>query len=225
LILVLRAAISNLIPILGTSNVRRGRRVQIVPVLLKLRKRIVLINKWLISNQKNKSNVRGIKINEVSRLIASAFNSEGSAYDHKIDSLKRAYAAKHILLKMGKKRVNKRAFRRLQRRVLLALEKKHDILNAKNAPKVLVNPYAKPNVKPKKDVKPVKPEILVDSIGTLFSLIIFFKYKRKYKKIRRIAADFRRLLLWNWAGPKLTLERRWKLLWNWILVESEKKNY
>jgi ribosomal protein S7 len=43
--LVLRAAISNLIPILGTSNVRRGRRVQTVPVLLKLRKRIVLINK------------------------------------------------------------------------------------------------------------------------------------------------------------------------------------
>jgi hypothetical protein len=42
---VLRVAISNLIPILGTSNVRRGRRVQTVPVLLKLRKRIVLINK------------------------------------------------------------------------------------------------------------------------------------------------------------------------------------
>jgi hypothetical protein len=151
----------------------------------------------LISNQKNKSNVRGIKINEVSRLIALAFDSKGSAYEQKIESLKRAYAAKHILLKMGKKRVNKRAFRRLQRRVLLALEKKHDILNAKNAPKVLVNPYAKPTVKPKTDVKPVKPEILVDSIGTLFSLIIFFKYKRKYKKVRRIAANLRSLLLSN----------------------------
>jgi hypothetical protein len=151
----------------------------------------------LISNQKNKSNVRGIKINEVSRLIASAFNNEGSAYDQKIDSLKRAYTAKHILLKMGKKRVNKRAFRRLQKRVLLALEKKHAIMNAKNAPKVLVNPYAKPTVEPKIKVKPVKPEILVDSIGTLFSLIIFFKYKRKYKKVRRIADDLRRLLLFN----------------------------
>jgi hypothetical protein len=151
----------------------------------------------LISNQKNKSNVRGIKINEVSRLIALAFDSKGSAYDQKIDSLKRAYTAKHILLKMGKKRVNKRAFRRLQRRVLLALEKKHDILNAKNAPKVLVNPYAKPTVKSKTNIKPVKPEILVDSIGTLFSLIIFFKYKRKYKKVRRIAANLRSLLLSN----------------------------
>jgi ribosomal protein S7 len=40
-----RKAISNLIPILGISNVKRGRKVEAVPVLLKLRKRIVLINK------------------------------------------------------------------------------------------------------------------------------------------------------------------------------------
>jgi ribosomal protein S7 len=42
---VFRYAISNLIPVVGISNIKRGRKVETVPVLLKLRKRIVLINK------------------------------------------------------------------------------------------------------------------------------------------------------------------------------------
>jgi len=79
----LKGGISNLIPVLGTSNVRRGRKVQTVPALLKFRKRVVLINKWLISNQKNKSNVRGIKMSEVSRLIALSLINKGNAYDQK----------------------------------------------------------------------------------------------------------------------------------------------
>ena len=43
--LIFKKAISKLIPVLGTSNVKRGRRIETVPVLLKLRKRIVLMNK------------------------------------------------------------------------------------------------------------------------------------------------------------------------------------
>jgi len=97
-----RKAISNLIPILGTSNVKRGRKVETVPVLLKLRKRIVLINKWLISNQKNKSNVRGIKINDISRLILLSLLLKGNAYDQKIEYMHKVYAARHILLKNGR---------------------------------------------------------------------------------------------------------------------------
>src|SRR6201995_3459331 len=42
---IFKLAILNLIPVLGTANVRRGRRIETVPVLLKLRKRIVLMNK------------------------------------------------------------------------------------------------------------------------------------------------------------------------------------
>jgi ribosomal protein S7 len=41
----LEKAINMLVPVIGTSNVRRGRKVQTVPSFLKLRKRIVLINK------------------------------------------------------------------------------------------------------------------------------------------------------------------------------------
>lgn len=202
---ILRVAISNLIPILGTSNVRRGRKIQTVPSLLKFRKRVVLINKWLISNQKNRSNVRGIKINDVSRLIALSLFNKGSAYDQKIDSLKKAYSAKHILLRMGKRHVNKRAFKKLQKKVLRNLEKKHGIVNTNTSTKV------------------VKPETLVESIGTLFNLIIFLKYKRKYKKVRIIANNFRRLLVYNWRRSELPLERRWKVLWYWILNASERK--
>jgi ribosomal protein S7 len=42
---VLRTSITNLIPVLGTSNVKRGRKIQTVPTLLKFRRRVVLINK------------------------------------------------------------------------------------------------------------------------------------------------------------------------------------
>ncbi len=207
----LRKAIFNLIPVLGTSNVRRGWKVQTVPSLLKFRKRVVLINKWLIRNQKNKSNVRGIKINDVSRMIAYSHINKGSAYDQKMDNLKKAYAAKHILLRMGGRYVNKRAFKRLQKKVLLELEEKHGILN-KNV--TIING---------KVVK--KPEILVESIGTLFNLIIFLKYKRKYKKVRKITKDLRHMLMIMWRRIEKPLERRWKFLWQWIVYASENKEY
>lgn len=50
LYVVFRKVILNLIFILGIFNVKRGRKVEVVFVLLKFRKRIVLINKWLIFN-------------------------------------------------------------------------------------------------------------------------------------------------------------------------------
>jgi len=207
----LRKAIFNLIPVLGTSNVRRGWKVQTVPSLLKFRKRVVLINKWLIRNQKNKSNVRGIKINDVSRIIAYSHINKGSAYDQKMDNLKKAYAAKHILLRMGGRYVNKRAFKRLQKKVLLELEEKHGILDKKVT---IING---------KVVK--KPEILVESIGTLFNLIIFLKYKRKYKKVRRITKDLRHMLMIMWRRIEKPLERRWKYLWQWIVYASKRKEF
>jgi len=237
--LILRKSISNLIPILGVSNVRRGRKVQTVPALLKFRKRVVLINKWLIKNQKNRSNVRGIKVKDVSRLIALALFSKGGAYDQKIDILKRAYAAKHILLRMGGRRVNKRAFKRLQKKVLDALEKKHGVLNSdiidpdvtafakiiaaeKSPNKFKIMPIVTaPDVNKTDKMKKVKPEILADSIGTLFSLIIFFKYKRKYKRIKMIEKDLRDLLLYFWRRSEYPLEIRWKVLWYWILNATE----
>lgn len=189
--IVLRLAFSNLIPVIGTANVRRGRRIETVPVLLKLRKRIVLMNKWLISNQKNKSNVRGIKINDVSRLIALLLFNKGNAYDQKIENLKRAYSARHILLKMGGRRVNKRAFRRLQNKVLEELKIKHGI------------------------VEELKEETLTDSIGTLFNLMIFLKYKRKYKRVKIMSKLLRLYLVRNWI-QRTPLEKRWLFVWDWI---------
>jgi len=43
--LAIKKAIFNLIPVIGVTNMRKGRRIELVPILLKLRKRIVLINK------------------------------------------------------------------------------------------------------------------------------------------------------------------------------------
>jgi hypothetical protein len=91
------------------------------------------------------------------------------------------------------------------------LQQKHGILNTPQIPIFEHGKWVK------------KPEILVESIGTLFSLIIFFKYKRKYKKVRRIENELRQSLLRIWIRSDLPLERRWKLLWQWILKASQTK--
>jgi len=190
-----RKAISNLIPILGISNVRRGRKVETVPVLLKLRKKIVLINKWLISNQKNKSNVRGIKINDVSRLILFALLLKGNAYDQKVDYMKKAYSARHILLKMGGRRFNKKAFKRYQKVVLKQLEKKYGVLTKKK-----------------------RIETKSESIEKLVDTFLFLKYKRKYRKIKIVINRLRSYLLYYW--PKNQLDDRWTYLAEWVFTFS-----
>jgi len=201
---VFKFAISNLIPVLGVSNVKRGRKIVTIPILLKLRKRIVLMNKWLISNQKNKSNVRGIKINEVSRLILHSIFNKGNIYEQKIENLKRAYVARHILLKMSGKKTNKRAFKHLQKQVIDSLEKKYEILE---------------------DVdKKSKRESLIDSFEKLFDVFLFLKYKKKYRRIKSIIKDLRFSLVATWKNG-LPLKRRWIKVWNWLdyLSEPSKK--
>ena len=151
------------------------------------------MNKWLISSQKNKSNVRGIKIKDVSRLIALLISLKGNAYDQKMDNLKRVYSTRHLLLKMKSKRLNRRSLRRYQNKVLERLKRKYGDLSLK------------------------KPEIetLQTSIPKLVDLIIFLKYKRKYKKIRTMIRFFRANILVHWY-KKPELEKRWLLVWKWI---------
>jgi ribosomal protein S7 len=43
--LAFQTAIFNLIPVLSVSNIKRGKRIQVLPVLLKPQRRMVLINK------------------------------------------------------------------------------------------------------------------------------------------------------------------------------------
>lgn len=189
---VFKLAISNLIPILGIANVKRGRRIETVPVLLKLRKRIVLLNKWLISSQKNKSNVRGIKMNDVSRLLLLSLKGKGNVYDQKMENLKRVYSARHILLKMGGRRLNKRAFRRFQDELIEKLKIKHGFID-----------------------KEEKEETLVESFSNLFDIFIFLKYKRKYKKAKMLSKRLRSSLLARWNNYA-DLEERWLSVWGWI---------
>lgn len=186
-----KRAISNLIPILGISNVKRGRKVETIPVLLKLRKKIVLINKWLISNQKNKSNVRGIKINDVSRLILLSLLLKGNAYDQKVDYLKKAYAAKHILLKMRGRRFNKKAFRSYQNEVLKKLEEKYGVFK-----------------------KTEKIESHSEAIESVVETFLFLKYRRKNRKVKKILKEFREYLLYYW--PNRDIDHRWVYFMEWV---------
>lgn len=122
--LVFKRAIYNLIPVLSVSNIKRGKKVQVVPVLLKQHRRIVLINKWLLSSQKNKSNVRGIKTELISRLILDAIFKKGNAYGQKVENLKRAHNARYILLRPKDKNANI-GFKDIQRYVLRKLKERY----------------------------------------------------------------------------------------------------
>lgn len=114
--------------------------------------------------------------------------------------MKRAFSARHILLKMGGRRFNKKAFKRLQNKVLIDLQKKHDA------------------------EKKSKDETLMDSILKLFNFIIFLKYKRKYKTVKRMSKKFRNKLIRFWFDDKSpTLEKRWKFVWRWIIYLEKNK--
>jgi len=104
-------------------------------------------------------------------LIALLLSDKGNAYDQKMDNMKRVFSARHILLKMGGRRLNKRAFRRLQNKILEELKIKHGVADQS------------------------KNEILVESIPKLFNLIIFLKYKRKYKRVKIMTKLLRLYLL------------------------------
>jgi len=72
---------------------------------------------------------------------------------------------------MGGRRFNKKAFRRLQNKVLEELKIKHGLENKSN------------------------DETLIESIPKLFNLMIFLKYKRKYGRVKLLSRHIRVLLL------------------------------
>ena len=98
---------------------------------------------------------------------------KGNAYDQKVDYMKKVYAARHILLKMGGRRFNKKAFKSYQKIVLKQLEAKYGVLN-------------------KKKTLDSKSE----SIEKLIETFIFLKYKRKYRKIKEVIKSLREYLLY-----------------------------
>jgi hypothetical protein len=168
-----KQAVFNLIPILGTSNIKKGRKVQILPVLLKSKRRVVLINKWLLSSQKNKSNIRGVNSEDVAKIILFTLMKKGSAYDQKMDNQKRSYNARYMLLRPSNKAHSNVGFNDLQRYVLNKL--KHKLKKTEGEKEKGISD--------------------VDSLSKYSSIFKFLKVKSKSRFIRFNKKHFRKTLL------------------------------
>ena len=194
--LALKRAVFNLIPILSTANVKRGKKVQVVPVLLKQHRRIVLINKWLLSNQKNKSNVRGINIDLISQLIIDAIRKKGNAYSQKLENSKKAYNSRYILLR-PKDKNSTVGFKDLQSYVLRKLKQRYESED--------------------KDEK--KTDIKADLVQFL-SALKFLKIASKSRFFKSKQNVLRRILRNTWESP--IHERIYKIM-DWLDTIAGKK--
>jgi len=93
----LRKAIDNLIPILGLTHKRIGKVYHAIPKLALGNRRFVIMLSWIIKKQKGKSNVLGLKINDVSRHLIDAVNKKGVLINLKKQYLAVSLAGKHYL--------------------------------------------------------------------------------------------------------------------------------
>lgn len=121
----LRKAIDNLIPILMSTQKRVGKVYQAVPKLAVGNKRFVIMLSWIIKKQKGKSNVLGLKINDVSKHLIDAVDKKGVLINLKKQNLATALANKHLLYvnrrrsffkwkRLKKKKMNRKFYYKLR---------------------------------------------------------------------------------------------------------------
>jgi len=105
-LVVLHDVFLKLVPLFSIAYKRVGSRYQPVPRFANKNVRIVLMITWLIRNFKGKSNVRGIRVNDVAKVIIDTYNNKGRALASKKAFYKRALSGRHLLSTY--KRKNKR---------------------------------------------------------------------------------------------------------------------
>jgi hypothetical protein len=80
-----------------STQKRIGKVYQAVPKLAIGNKRFVIMLSWIIKKQKGKTNILGIKINDVSRYLIDAVDNKGVLINLKKQNLSTALANKHLL--------------------------------------------------------------------------------------------------------------------------------
>ena len=111
--ILIKKTVRNLLPVLGLSKIKKGYKVQLVPILLKPNKRYVLMNNWILRKQKNKfgAKLRGIDINEVISLMLKASKNEGWLSEYKQDYLVEVLRARFALIGRRKGRKTKEFYK------------------------------------------------------------------------------------------------------------------
>jgi len=105
-IIILYSIFKKLVPIFSIAYKRIGNRYQPVPKLAGKNVRIVLMITWLIRNYRNKSNIRGVRIDDITKVLIDTYHDKGKALASKKAFYKRALSGRHLLSTY--KRKNKR---------------------------------------------------------------------------------------------------------------------
>lgn len=93
----LHKAINNLIPILSSTQKKMGKIYHAVPSLAVGKRRFVIMINWILKKQKDKTNVKGISIKEVSKHLIDAVYKKGLLIKLKRQHLAYSLSGKHLL--------------------------------------------------------------------------------------------------------------------------------
>lgn len=130
----LHKAINNLIPILSSTQKRIGKIYHAVPSLAVGKRRFVIMINWILKKQKNKTNVRGFNIKDVSKHLIDSVDKKGLLFKLKRQHLSYSLSGKHLLYMnrrrsfINLKRYKRSSFKSLANRKLMLKKKKRNIL-------------------------------------------------------------------------------------------------
>jgi len=112
-------SINNLIPILSSTQKKMGKVYHAVPKLAVGKRRFVIMINWILKKQKNKTNVRGFRIKDVSRNLIDAIYKKGLLLKLKRQHLISSLSGKHLLY-MNRRRsfINLRKYKRTSFKLL-----------------------------------------------------------------------------------------------------------
>jgi len=154
-------------PYIGYKYIRFGKKKYTIPFVLKTHRRFIMINKWLIRDNKNKYNTRGVNLNDICKTLNDILLKKGPILKIKKEYFKIALNSRYMLSKYNR---GKSQFK--EKRLLYRIKKKE---------------FRKEYIKNNLDYR-IKGEYLIvkDRLELLLKSILFLKSKnkKKYKNIK-----------------------------------------
>jgi len=102
-ILIFYRIFRKLVPIFTIAYKRLGNRYQPVPKFAHKNVRVVLMIDWLLRGLKGKSNIRGVKLMDIIRILIDTYRGKGKALANKRAFYRRALSGRHLLNSYKKK--------------------------------------------------------------------------------------------------------------------------
>ena len=94
---ILYSVFVKLVPIFSIAYKRVGNRYQPVPRLASKNVRVVLIIDWIVRSLKGKSNIKGVRVNDIAKVLIDTYNNKGKALLNKKAFYRRALSGRHLL--------------------------------------------------------------------------------------------------------------------------------